>query len=738
MNKINMHKTVPIWLGLFLTLIAIWLQITNIVFIQQFLRRLEELAYDIQLRSNLLTHHYHTNGSIVIVDVDDKSFALQGRWPWPRDKLATLVSNLKSAGAVVVVFDSIFSEPEDNIANKLLKISADQNYLTPEVKTFLDKIAPLVDNDKKFSASLAQIDSILGISFTNTNTIHGSVPAPLIRLQTPVEKNIPFIVEPGILGNFSELQSSAKSTGFINAFADDDGVIRRVPLLIRYKDGLYPSLALEAARLYLLANIKLVTANYGNKANLEGVSFDQFIIPTDAKSQVIIPFLGSAHTFPYISANDVIVNQFPTNKVEGKLVLVGSTATALGDLKPTAIESFYPGVEIQATIADGILSHRFSYKPAWSLGAELTLTLLLGVLLSISFPYLGPRLLSAFIFIIPITLMFINNYLWNRTGLIIAIFIPVSLSILLGAVNIIYAYLFESHRREHLKRIFEQYVSAKHIDEMLKFSGELGLLGEDREMTVLFADIRNFTHISESMKAAQVKELLNNILTPMTEIIFKHRGTIDKYVGDSIMAFWGAPLKDKKHAQHAIAATLEMQHAIKKLNHEFANQNLPHIVMGIGLNTGIMSVGDMGSKYRRNYTVLGDAVNLASRIEHLTKFYGVEIIVSEHTVHDQPLFVFRKLDRIRVVGKEISIEIYEPICSIAKLSAEKKREITLFHEALNYYFAQEWEKSRILFMQLQQQYSQVKLYQIYLQRIDEFEKNPPPANWDGVYTFTTK
>jgi adenylate cyclase len=257
-------------------------------------------------------------------------------------------------------------------------------------------------------------------------------------------------------------------------------------------------------------------------------------------------------------------------------------------------------------------------------------------------------------------------------------------------------------------------------------------------MTVLFADIRNFTTISEPLTAAQLKEMLNEFFTPMTEIIFKFHGTIDKYVGDMIMAFWSAPLKDKYHARHAISAALDMQLAVEKLKPVFKEKGWAEVNIGIGLNSGLMSVGDMGSKFRRNYTVLGDAVNLASRIEGLTKYYGAKLMVTENTQANQKNFIFRKADRVRVKGKKMGVEIYEVLGRTKELTPEFKKELDLYHSALEDYFNQRWENARAILTELHQAHPDVKLYSLYLHRIDEFEKTPPPSDWDGIYTHATK
>lgn len=733
-----MGKRIPIFLGFILLAIAIWLQTTTTESVQHLIERLENIAYDMQLRANFFAAKKLANSSVVIVDVDDKSLAKQGRWPWPREKVAELIHRLQEEGAVVIALDVLFSEKEENIADKVLQQLNKDNLADPTSTALINKIKPQFDGDMHLAESMAKSDVVLGVSFTPEPSLAGTLGTPAIHLTTPAEKQLGLIDMPGIISYIPTLQAAAKSTGFINVFPDSDGIIRRVPVLLRYQDNLYPSLALEAVRLYLLSSISLITASYENQLRLEGVKVGDHIIPTDEKGQVIVPFKGKSFTFPYFSATDVLTKQLPPNALAGKIVFIGTSATGLGDLKATAIQNVYPGVEVQASIAQGILDNHFSYQPSWSLGAEIFFTVVFGLLCIFIFPFLGPRILGLLIISLPILFLFANSYLWEKTGLIISFFVPIALILALAMLNMVYGYLFETRRRERLKEMFGQYVPEKHIDEMLKSTGNYGLYGEDREMTVLFADIRNFTTISENMTASQLKEMLNQFFTPMTEIIFKHRGTIDKYVGDLIMAFWGAPLKDKRHAEHAIQTALDMQHAIHAIKSDFSARGLPDINIGIGINTGLMSVGDMGSRFRRNYTVLGDAVNLASRVEGLTKFYGVKIIVTEYTAHQQKHFVFRQLDRVKVKGKDHGVVIYDVICHRQKAGEELIKEVETYHAALSQYFNQQWDEAEKQFALLHQQYPHTKLYLLYLHRVQEFKQTPPPSPWDGIFVHAAK
>ncbi len=734
-----MNKRFPIVFGLLLVALALWLRVTTISAVQYWVNRIDSLTYDIQLRAQLLARGTPPlKTSIAIVDIDNKSLKEEGSWPWSRVRMARLVNQIQSHGAVVIAFDMTFTQEEQNIANKVFNELWLQNLVTPTIEDAFKQIKPFFDYDAKFLSSLRRGDSVVGIAFLLEHQVEGLLPPPQIVLKSQAEKDLDFYVMSGYLGINPDFDLSAIHGGFINIFPDEDGILRRVPLFVSYDNALYPSLALEAARVYLLKNTALETKIYGGDVRLEGVRFGKNVIPTDDKCQVIIPFRGPSYTFPYYSAVDVLDNRVPTDVFAGKIVFVGTTAIGLNDLKPTAIQSAFPGVEVNATITDGILKNNFPYRPAWGLGAEALLILIIGVILSSIFPYLGPRVLMLLIFLIPLLFIIFDNWLLRSTGIIISVLIPMMLSIFLAMLNIMYGFLFEARRREHIKEIFGQYVPEKHIDEMLKSKTSYGLRGEDRQMTVLFADIRNFTTLSEGMPASQLKDMLSDFFTPMTEIIFKHSGTIDKYVGDLIMAFWGAPLKDKKHAEHAINAALDMQKEVERLKPILAERKWPEINIGIGINTGTMSVGDMGSRFRRNYTVLGDAVNLASRVESLTKHYGVNVLVTQFSHEGQTKFIFRLLDRVRVKGKQEGVALYEVVCRKTELTESLRKEIELSDSALNLYFLQQWRQARALFENLHKEYPAVKLYSLYLKRFDEFEQNPPPKDWDGVYTHQQK
>jgi adenylate cyclase len=733
-----MKKRIPILLGLILVCIAIWLLVTSNKSISSFIERLDNIGYEIQLHAHVLTHKIKPTSPVAIIDIDEKSLKAEGHWPWSRAKLAELTNQLQAQGAAVIAFDIVFPEKENNIAETVLQELSKRNLLNASTSLALDKNKMLFDGDIILAKALATSPTVLAIGFTPQLETRNSLPAPALVLSKELQEQLDIISENGYISSIPVLQNAAKNGGFINIFHDNDGIIRRAPLLIEYKGGVYPALSLQAVMLFLGEPISLNIQKYDRERELEGIQLGPRLIPTDAKGQALIPFIGRSYTFNYYSATDALHNKLSKDALFGKILFVGTSALGLGDLQPTAIQSPYPGVEIQATLVNGILENDFSYIPAWTTGANVFLTFILGTLSAFLFPYFGPRILGVIIVFLPTLLLLINGWIWEKTGLVLSFLIPVILVIVLAFLNIIYGYLFESRRREHLKKMFGQYVPAKHIDEMLKTASDYALQGEDRNMSVLFADIRDFTSISEGLSAAELVELLNTYLNPMTEIIFKHHGTIDKYVGDLIMAFWGAPLKDKNHERHALECALEMQQKLSELKVVLTQHNWPEIKIGIGLNSGIMSVGDMGSRYRRNYTVLGDAVNLASRVESLTKFYGVKIIATEDTVKNQNKFVFRTLDKVKVKGKTQGIAIYEVLCTQAQLTTELKQDLEKYHQALDFYFQQKWDEAFILMSELAQAYPEKKIYPIYLDRINHFKIETPAPNWDGVFVHITK
>lgn len=733
-----MNKRIPIFIGILLTLFTMWVQTTDVVLVRNLITRLESIGYDLQLKSTIMTHPLKPDPTVVIVDIDDKSLKEVGRWPWSRSKVAELVKALNDQGAVVIAFDIFFAESQDNIITVLLDRLKQENDLTPNLEEALSRHLAAFDHDKLLAKELEQSQTILAYTFLYQPVTQNALPAPLFKLTPELAKQIDIIEARGYIGDIPILQEAAKKGGFVNIIPDDDGIVRRAPLVMEYQGNVYASLALQAVVSFLGAQTALVTPTYHGEAEMEGIKLGRRFIPTGPNGRALIPFVGKSYSFPYYSAVDVLNKHVPEDALLGKIVFVGSSATGLGDLQPTSVQNPFPGVEIQATLASGLIDDTFSSKPAWTLAATLALTVFFGCLSAVIFPYLSPRILSLVLVLFPIIMFYANNYFWQKTGLIISALLPTMLVGASAVFNMMYGYLFESRRREQLKQIFGQYVPESHINDMLKAKSEFSLQGESRDMSVLFTDIQGFTTMSEGLQAHDLVEMLNVYFTPMTELVHKHVGTIDKYVGDEIIAFWGAPMRDKNHAYHAILTAVEMQEALVRMREDEKYAKWPAIRMGIGINSGMMNVGDMGSQFRRNYTVIGDSVNLAARVEGLTRFYGVDIIVTEYTRKGQTKFAFRKLDKVLVKGKKQSVEIYEVLGLEATLSEEKRQALVAFDKALSDYYAQDWASAESEMAALYKAFPKSKLYALYLERIKEYKASPPPKDWDGVFTHKTK
>lgn len=729
-------KIAALFVGIVFTIFVLVFSWNKVFSSFPILSRINNIFYDVNLK---LFYQKQTAGDVVIVDVDEKSLAQEGKWPWPRNKIARLVAQLQQAQVAVVAFDILFPESDLNVAKELLAYTQKEPSVSGEVKQYLTMHADFLDNDKILAQVLSQGDVVLGVFFHN-ELYHsvGELGAPFLTLPANSRLVIPHMQR--YTGAIAELVRAAHNTGFVTTIPDDDGILRRSPLFIIHNDAVYPALALAAVRLYLLQDkVALDTTMLDNNEILLGAKLGNIYIPTDPAGNVLIPYHGPAFSFPYVSATDVLHGNIVTQNLAGKLVIIGSSAIGIGDMHSIPLQSAsYPGCEVHANIAEAILTQSFLTIPAWVVGGERVLIVVLGVLLSLW----AIRCTVTGLFLITVigelAIFLLQAVLWTQAQVIIPhIILPYFLVLFLGVFNMGYGYLFESRYRNRLHDLYGQYVSSEHIDNMLDNPGQYSLQGHSKDMSVLFADVRGFTSISEKLDANGVKIFLNQLFTPLTKIIFEQKGTIDKYVGDMVMAFWNDPIDDHEHKQHAVMAALQMVQKVLELAPVFAEQGLQNVRIGVGVNSGMMHVGDMGSEYRKTYTVLGDAVNLASRLESSNKFYGTQILVSESTQTLCKNIIFRFIDKVCVKGKKEAINIYEPICLAEDVRQEIQEELNLHQEALNAYYARDWCKARELFEKLKAQYAR-GIYNIYLARLQDFVCVPPAEDWDGTYTRTEK
>ncbi|HEY5719196.1 MAG TPA: adenylate/guanylate cyclase domain-containing protein, partial [Gammaproteobacteria bacterium] len=733
------QKLLPIIGSLVISVLVLGLQQADSGLARALRDRLDWLVYDLRLNQTL-PEKPEGRPDVSIVDIDEASLNAEGQWPWPRARLADLIDRLVEYGVIVVAFDVVFAEPEENIALQALReITPVLGDAAAPAAELLEQAAEAVDGDLRFASSIAAAveagtEIVLGYTMSHEPNATG-VPGPPLELDAggAVEELTLFDMN-GYTGNIELLQQAAGQAGYFVATPDSDGVNRRYPMILRFNGEIYPSLALAAANRFLFTEqTALRTALIGSSRSIEAITLDGLPIPTDGAGFVLIPYRGPGKTFRYVSATDVLHGTADPAALEGRIALIGATAAGLLDVRSTPVQSVFPGVEIHANVIGGIIDQHFPHRPTWAEGADFLLTLGAGLVLSLLLPFLSVVSLVLIGVVASAGVIWLNLWLWIERSFDTSLVGPLYIVIGVAGFNLVYGFFTETRQRRQLKDMFGQYVPPQLVDRMSDNPEGISDRGERREMTVLFCDIRSFTTISEQLEANELADMLNRFFTPMTEIIFNHDGTIDKYVGDMIMAFWNAPLDDPQHATHAIETALEMLEQVEALKPEFKQLGYPECNIGIGLNTGPMNVGNMGSKFRRAYTVLGDSVNLGSRLEGLTKFYGVKLIVGETTREGQDEhFVFRQLDRVTVKGKKEPTRIYTPLCRRDRASPELLAELDAYTQARAHYIGQRWDEAAAEFGALQQAHPETYIYGLYLERVAHLREVPPGADWDGV------
>lgn len=705
--------------------------------------------YDYRLRLSLPNTG---DDRIVILDIDEKSLKQEGRWPWGRDKLAALMDALFDGyGVSTVGFDVVFAEPDNSSGLDVLKALGDKQFRDVEqFHRILNQIRPTLQYDTLFAEKLKGRKVVLGYYFSNSEagmppSLSGALPAPVFPADVFRGRSVGLAAWDGYGANLNELQSGAASAGHFNPMVDFDGVVRRIPMLVEHEGQIYESLSLAVVR--TLLDMPMLSPGFAGErgqgyGGLEWLMLDtaggELSIPVDAEVSALIPYRGKRNTFKYISVTDVLHGKIDQAALRDKIVLLGTSAPGLMDMRSTPVGEVYPGVEIHANMISGILNQDIKQHPSYMLGANVVLLLIIGASLSVLLPLLSPlrgMLLSLAFLAGDIAL---NLTLWNYANLAMPLAGGILIILTLFALNMSFGYFVESRAKRQITGLFGQYVPGELVDEMAKRPESVSMEGDSREMTILFSDVRSFTTISEGLDPRELSLLMNEFLTPLSRVIYKQRGTIDKYMGDCIMAFWGAPLPDSDHAHHAVLAGMEMQRALDELQPRFKSRGWPEIHIGVGVNTGRVSVGNMGSEVRVAYTVMGDAVNLASRLEGITKEYGVLMLVGEATKQATPNIVYREVDMVRVKGKELPVAIFEPLGSNVEVGKDKLDEVKLFHQMLRSYRKQDWEKAEMELLSLQNMSPECKLYRVYADRVVFYRNNPPGEHWDGVFTFKTK
>jgi adenylate cyclase len=708
----------------------------------RFIQQMELLAYDQRLRLFLPKT---LDPRVVILDIDEKSLNAEGRWPWSRDKVALMVRQLFDKYAVRVVgFDVAFSEADTSSGlGTLEKLAQNDLKGDADFQATLNEKRASLDYDQIFADEIAKHPVVLGFFLGGKTDKSGELPPPVLSDRTISDKGWEFKhhLALGYSGNVAKLERKATDAGHLYPALDFDGLVRRVPMLMKYGEGYYEALSLAMTRTYLgNAALKafVQAPSVGNLASISRLQVGEIVIPLDDRMTALVPYRGGSGVYRYVSATDVINGTLPADELKDRIIIVGTSAQGLLDLRATPVREDYPGVEVHANLISGFLDQTIMHKPDIVLAISVLTVLLLGVPFAIMLPRLSALGSTIAVASVSVLLIAVNLYAWRSQHFVLNIAAPVMMLALLYLLNMAWGFFMETRSRRLITGLFGTYVPKELVAEMSKNPEVYSMRGESRDMTVLFSDVRDFTSISEGLTPEGLKDMMNAYLTEMTQVVQEKRGTIDKYIGDAIMAFWGAPLVDNDHAAHATEAALQMQKKIRGLDTQFVKNGWPPLNIGVGLNCGTMNVGDMGSKFRRAYTVMGDAVNIASRLEGLTKEYGIGILVSENIVNVAPGFVYREIDLVAVKGRTTGIPIFEPVGKVGEVGETTLTEIDKFHKALGAYRKQRWDDAQEILKSLQYAAPDNKLYKVYLKRIEHFRANTPGPMWKGLWTWTTK
>ncbi len=694
--------------------------------------------------------------SVVLAVIDEKSLKAEGKWIWPRKKIADLVTRLSDAGARVIAFDIVFSE-SDNKGTAILQDvhqTVDRlNINEPGLTNYLNQMILQSDNDRLLAEAIinSKANVVLGNFFhikpeeaLHMNEEIIAAKAAIIssstfqNVQYASEKafiNAPFLEVSAPESNIPVIAGATPFSGYFNMISDKDGVVRWIPGVFKFKDKLYAHLSLKALSAYIDSPLGIFVGEVG----VDGFQTGDLQIPTDELGRIMINYRGGAKRFPHISATDILNDRVDPRELKDKLVIIGVTAIGVYDLRVTPFDTDFPGVEINANLIDSILSQDFLYQPALVEVYNIIAMLILGFFLGWLLPKIKviPGAISALGLLVGY--IFLCLYLFTAKGVVLNIVYPVISTLFIYISLSAYRYFVEEGQKRFIKNAFSTYLAPAVVNQLIESPEKLVLGGEERQITAFFSDVAGFTSISEELSPHDLVELLNEFLTEMSDIILKHNGMVDKYEGDAIIAMFGAPNDLTNHAEVACAASIDMQERLLVLREKWEAEKNLTIRMRIGLCSGPAVVGNMGSKNRMDYTMMGDTVNTAARLEGVNKVYGTYSMISETTYAGaKEGIVARELDAINVVGKRIPIKIYELIGYKHTVSEKMKQTIIFYEKGLSAYRQCLWEQASKYFNRAIEVTPDDPPSLAMIKRCREYKANPPDTCWNGTYIMRTK
>jgi adenylate cyclase len=698
--------------------------------------------------------------AVVIAGIDEKSLEAEGRWPWPRARIAALVDALSRDGAKVIGFDVMFSEPEHDakfatLADELERTIDSLNIKNAKLEDIVRRNRIAGEGDRVLMQALERSSApvVLGYFFhmhedavgykldtaeisRRVDIIAGSK-YPLVYVERDAG-GLPFVKAYAPQTSLSSFASAAASSGYFSVVADLDGVVRWMPLAVQAGEDLFPPLAVLCAWHYLGKPALALRA--GGRYGAEGVRIGERLIPTDEAGQLLINYRGPAATFPTYSAADILAGRLPPGTFAEKIVIVGATAIGIGDIRTTPFGPLYPGPEVHATVADNILAGDFMQRPRWSKVFDLLAILALGLLAALvlrrSRAVVGVVFIAALflIYVLMAHLLFVQARVWLN------MVYPLLALVATYTVLTVYRYVLEERERRRIKDAFQHYVAPEIVDLMLEEPGGIRLGGQERVLTALFCDLEGFTNFSEKQAPSDVIGVIGDYYAEMTEQVFAEQGTLVEYVGDELFALFGAPIVQPDHARRACATALAMRERRNSLSEEWVKIGRPRLKARTGVNTGTMLVGNIGSKYRFHYGAIGDQVNLTSRLEGLNKTYSTEIMISDDTAQLVPgMFILRELDLVRVKGRVRALRIHELLASAEASLPEKQMEmLELYATGLAAYRERRWSQGLQLFRQCLVLWPGDGPSRLMESRCVMFQGEPPPEDWGGTFDHLTK
>ena len=706
---------------------------------------------------------------VVIAAIDEKSIDELGRWPWPRKHLARLVDKLGERQARVIGFDMVFSSPDESAGlQNLIELKEElknKAKVDPVVSQTIGRFIQASDYDALFAASLGKASGLVmgyffhfapeGLRHLSERALHGFFQnikhaqfSGFIKSSANVDLSaIDFRSAYAVESNIPVLSKAVRQSGFINVDMEADSSIRKLPLIIKYhdketrQDYFFPPLAIRVLEKYLGGTLLFRVGEFG----IEKVLLDGRVpleIMTNNRGEVQINFMGPRNTYPHYSVTDIIHDrkgEVPDGSLRDKIVLIGATATGLENIKNTPFDPGFPGVEIHATLIDNILHKNFLHEPEWIRFFDVGYLGILGLLLTLVYSRIRPGY-GFLLWVLTLLGQFAFSH-WmmvTQTVWITDVFPMIENTLILSWL-MAYRYNTEIRQKQMIENVFSKFLPSRVIDQLLKDPSRLKLGGEQKELTALFTDLAGFTTFSEQYSPEELVHMLNTYLTEMTDILFKYEGTLDKYDGDAIKTFFGAPLYFEDHARRACWVAIEMQARLGKLRRQWKKEGKPELFMRVGVNTGLMVVGNIGSKNRMNYGINGDSVNLASRLEAANKEYGTHSLISEATYRQARDFIeARELDFIRVVGRSEPVKVYELLGKAGEVDEAIRNILPIYNKGLKFYKARNWEEAIACFDRVLQILPGDGPSLTFKNRCLNFRSNPPSEVWDGVYHLTTK